>query len=352
LPVDLSTRAARFLPAILIAVAAVTVPDVGGAGDGPAGLRARAQHLRSQTTALASRSHSALLELYGIESQLSRAQSRLASLEAQAAAVRAERALVRRRLGIARRIVAAAQQGLADRVRTLYETGDPDPLAVVLGAESIDDAMAGLDALDRVADQDRRIGERAARARAQFQRSARALAAREARLGRLESQARTTAAVLSRVHDEHAAEIARLSRQERLNRAQIGALESQARAAEERSRRLQATQPAADAAPSPSPAVHPAAAVPLAGDRQLTVIATAYSLPGRTASGLPTGPGVVAVDPTVIPLGTRMSIPGYGEGVAADTGLAIKGARIDLWFPTLDQARAWGARTVTITIHG
>jgi 3D (Asp-Asp-Asp) domain-containing protein len=66
---------------------------------------------------------------------------------------------------------------------------------------------------------------------------------------------------------------------------------------------------------------------------------------------MPVGWGVVAVDPSVIPLGTRLTIPGYGEGVAADTGGAIRGNRIDLWFPSLAKARAWGRRTVTITLH-
>jgi 3D (Asp-Asp-Asp) domain-containing protein len=54
----------------------------------------------------------------------------------------------------------------------------------------------------------------------------------------------------------------------------------------------------------------------------------------------------------VIPLGTRMTVPGYGEAVAADTGGAIVGSRIDLWFPTAQQADAWGVRTVTIQIGG
>jgi 3D (Asp-Asp-Asp) domain-containing protein len=60
---------------------------------------------------------------------------------------------------------------------------------------------------------------------------------------------------------------------------------------------------------------------------------------------------VVAVDPAVIALGTRLTIPGYGEGVAADTGTAVQGNTIDLWFPTLSDAMAWGRRTVTITLH-
>jgi 3D (Asp-Asp-Asp) domain-containing protein len=46
-----------------------------------------------------------------------------------------------------------------------------------------------------------------------------------------------------------------------------------------------------------------------------------------------------------------MTIPGYGEGVAADTGGTIHGTVIDLWFPTAAQAAAWGRQTVTITLH-
>ena len=94
------------------------------------------------------------------------------------------------------------------------------------------------------------------------------------------------------------------------------------------------------------------AAVPAAAPghgRTLTVVTVAYSLPGHTASGLPVGRGIVAVDPTVIPLGTHMSVPGYGQAVAADTGTAISGAMIDLWFPTLAEAQAWGRRSVTIS---
>jgi 3D (Asp-Asp-Asp) domain-containing protein len=74
-------------------------------------------------------------------------------------------------------------------------------------------------------------------------------------------------------------------------------------------------------------------------------------MPGRTATGLSVGFGIVAVDPSIIPLGTRLTIPGYGEGVAADTGSAVQGYTIDLWFPTLADALAWGRRTVTITLH-
>lgn len=83
---------------------------------------------------------------------------------------------------------------------------------------------------------------------------------------------------------------------------------------------------------------------------RLRVDTVAYHLPGRTASGLPVRRGVVAVDPKVIPLGTRLYVPGYGRAIAADVGTAIKGRIIDLWMPSTEAARQWGRRTVTITV--
>ena len=55
------------------------------------------------------------------------------------------------------------------------------------------------------------------------------------------------------------------------------------------------------------------------------------------------GQGVVAVDPSVIPLGTKLYIPGYGNGVAADVGGGIKGDIIDLWYSTSASARLGAA---------
>ena len=71
---------------------------------------------------------------------------------------------------------------------------------------------------------------------------------------------------------------------------------------------------------------------------------------GITASGMKAGPGVVAVDPRVIPLGTRLYIEGYGNAIAGDTGSAIKGNRIDLFFSTSEQCRNFGRRNVSVTI--
>ncbi len=84
---------------------------------------------------------------------------------------------------------------------------------------------------------------------------------------------------------------------------------------------------------------------------RMKVDAVAYYLPGKTAIGVPVGKGVVAVDPKLIPLGTKLHVPGYGPGLAADIGYAIKGRVIDLWFSSTAKARNWGRRTVTITVY-
>ncbi len=69
---------------------------------------------------------------------------------------------------------------------------------------------------------------------------------------------------------------------------------------------------------------------------------------GITAVGLRVKKGVVAVDPKVIPLGTRLFIPGYGEALAADTGGWIKGNRIDLAFDSLEECYRFGRRKLRV----
>ena len=79
--------------------------------------------------------------------------------------------------------------------------------------------------------------------------------------------------------------------------------------------------------------------------------ATAYCYTGnRTATGTWPSRGTIAVDPTIIPLGTRLYVEGYGEGIAEDTGGAIQGHRIDLYMESEDECWDWGRRTVEVRI--
>lgn len=87
-----------------------------------------------------------------------------------------------------------------------------------------------------------------------------------------------------------------------------------------------------------------------ASGRTLICGSTAYCLYGRTASGTSVNRGTVAVDPRVIPLGTRLYVEGYGYATALDTGGAIRGNKIDVWFPSLGECYQWGYRTVKVTI--
>lgn len=311
----------------------------GAEGAGP---RKRADILRQQQSGLSTRSHSAVLSLYALDSRLARARSELARLRSQAAALEKEQQVVRSEVAVVAGNLRASQRLLGHRLRILYEEGAPDAIAVLLGATSLDDAITRLDELDRTARQGARVATDAREGRTKLRRLAAELAMRVRAVQALRARAERTAAALASTRAHRVAYIASLARQHRLNARQIAALDSQARHVVQRAQAVEARSETT--APS-------AAAFVVDGARTLTVTATGYSLPGRTATGLPVSFGVVAVDPAVIPLGTRMTIPGYGEGVAADTGSAVQGNSIDLWFPTLADALAWGRRTVTITLH-
>lgn len=95
----------------------------------------------------------------------------------------------------------------------------------------------------------------------------------------------------------------------------------------------------------------------VSGSKTLTMSATAYSTEANgmgtysaTGINLKQHPSCVAVDPSVIPLGSIIWVSGYGVSVAGDTGTAIKGNIIDLHFATVAQSMAWGRRTVTVKI--
>lgn len=112
--------------------------------------------------------------------------------------------------------------------------------------------------------------------------------------------------------------------------------------------------PPSQAAKSPAPAVK------AASYKEITVKATAYTASCKNCSGitytgfnLKKNPNakVISVDPKVIPLGSKVFIPGYGEAIAADKGSSVKGNKIDVFIPNRKQAILWGNKTIKIKVY-
>jgi len=107
-------------------------------------------------------------------------------------------------------------------------------------------------------------------------------------------------------------------------------------------------------------AVDPAESAPAADAAVVTpvrpvqsYVATAYSLRGRTASGRLVAKGLIAADPSVLPLGSRVRLEAgsySGEYLVADTGGAVRGRHIDIWIPTSREAMRFGRRSVKLTV--
>ena len=85
--------------------------------------------------------------------------------------------------------------------------------------------------------------------------------------------------------------------------------------------------------------------------RAYDMVSTAYTHTGNnTATGVKPQVGIVAVDPAVIPLGTRLFVEGYGHCRAMDVGGKIKGSRIDVFLETSNEAKRWGVRKVKVYV--
>jgi 3D (Asp-Asp-Asp) domain-containing protein/peptidoglycan hydrolase CwlO-like protein len=298
------------------------------------GLVAASSALASQQTGSVasnggSREHQALLELYALDSRLESSHARVAYLATEAARLRRERVALRADLRTARATLAATQRQLALQFRTLYEQGAVDPLAVVFGATSLERGLRALNDLSLSADQSARVIAATRAADRRLLHARRTLASHAQRLARSLSFAHAAELSLASTAASKSAYVASL-------RGDTAGLLSSAQSAAQTSEKFASGTP-------PQP--------PTKSGRKMVVSATCYILKGTTASGLPVGPGIVAVDPTVIPLGTRLYIPGYGRGIAADVGSGVKGKVIDLWYSTYAQCANWGRRTVTITIY-
>ncbi|MFL0569546.1 LysM peptidoglycan-binding domain-containing protein [Priestia megaterium] len=147
--------------------------------------------------------------------------------------------------------------------------------------------------------------------------------------------------------------------QAQAEQAQKEQQQAQAEQAQKEQQQAQAEQAQKEQQQAQAQQQQPAESSQQASGKSMTVEATAYTAncagcSGTTATGvdLKANPNqkVIAVDPSVIPLGSKVYVEGYGEAVAADTGGAIKGNRIDVFVPAEGDAQQFGRKSVKITV--
>lgn len=356
----LAALLARAVPAAIVAALALAppaLPDPATASPGASTETAQQAY------------DSAVVDLLLLDRRLASAKERRVEAEARATSLDAELAAAETARATASDDLADLERRRAHRLRGIYMDGKIGWLGLLVESGDLTEFLDRMFLMRQVVRQETDLAARIASTRE---------AAAEA-VARLEAaRAEQTAALAELVSSEHELAAARAGQQALTSRlgARLAEARAAAAAAKERMDELNAQAATAgatggSASSSGSSGASGSSASPRDGGsdgpavgdapnsnshserppgRQLTVKATAYALPGTTASGVGVRYGIVAVDPRVIPLGTRLWIPGYGEGLAADTGGAIKGNRIDVWLPSEQQALDWGVKTITITI--
>jgi peptidoglycan hydrolase CwlO-like protein len=230
-----STRGAARLGAVLTGFALSAAVPIALAADA-SGSHSQAAGLRVGTGTLAARANAATLQLYALESDLRRAQADLGALAARRTQAEQDRAATAKQLDIATQAVHVSESQLAVLVRALYERPDQgDPLAVLLSAESLEEALAGLDSLSRAVGQNNRIIEQARESRQQLAAVEARLAEQATELDALAAAAEQRVAELAATTAARRSFVASLRQQQGLKAARVAEIEAQARTAEQRS---------------------------------------------------------------------------------------------------------------------
>jgi 3D (Asp-Asp-Asp) domain-containing protein len=292
-----------------------------------------------------------------LERKLATTERRLAEAESERERLAARLATAAADRDRAERDLTATRTRLTSRLRATYMLGGLGWLDYLAASADVTQFVSRATLLSRVLVAETRLAEQIDRARTGAAQAETSLREATAAQAGLVSEARALRGILEQARTDQARLATRLG--ERLAKAQADARAAQARM-EAINRQAGAGSPpdaggagtstgGADTGAGGTTSTTIRSTTPRTG-RQLTVRATAYALPGTTATGVGVRYGIIAVDPRVIPLGTRLYVPGYGEGIAADTGGAVKGNRIDVWLPSEAQAEQWGVKTITITI--
>lgn len=222
------------------------------------------------------------------------------------------------------------------RARAMYINGADSYLSVILSSKGISDFISKTDMISTVVSFDNQIMNKLKEKQQAISKQKDALSSENSKLEALKT---TNEKTLSKLNKE-------IKDQKELL-AKANEKEKQLVAA--------ATIPSNDSKNFKSGTLSRGMSMSAAYSKVLNMQSTAYSGDGVTASGTATkrisgGYSTIAVDPRVIPLGSTVYVEGYGYAVAEDTGGAIKGNIIDVFFPSEAEAQSWGRRSVTVYI--
>lgn len=231
------------------------------------------------------------------------------------------------------------------RVRAMYISGTDSYLSVVLSADNLDDFISRVDMISKVISYDNKTIAKLKEKQAAIAKEKDALNKESKKLETLKNSNENTLATLSKDINAQKELLSKATEKEQ----QLLAVEASRKAAAETPKEIAVNTT------SKSGTLSRGSSKSLSYSKVLAMQSTAYATHGITASGAgtirdPGGYSTIAVDPRVIPLGSRVYVEGYGYAIASDTGSAIKGNIIDLFFNSQSEALSWGRRAVTVYI--
>ncbi|GAB4243956.1 MAG: 3D domain-containing protein [Thermoleophilia bacterium] len=316
-----------------------------------------------------SRNHeAAVVDLMLLEDRLAAARTKLARAEENLTALESRLAEAESRREKAVADLGKVEARLGVRLEESYKAGGIGWLDLLFSSEDLGDFVNRAQLLGRVVESEAQLREQILAKRAEIElyvteleeaRDRQAQALKELEASRLELEAATGRheALVAALGDKLAAARAELQaareKMEQINREARSRRQTPSREEDRGSRGGDSEDSGAGslAEPTAGGSGGPTEAAAPSGGRQIKAKVTAYALRGTTATGVRVRRGIIAVDPSVIPLGTRLYVPGYGEGIAADTGSAVKGNVVDVWLPSYQEALDWGIKYLTITVY-
>ncbi|MBW9157927.1 MULTISPECIES: 3D domain-containing protein [Clostridium] len=243
------------------------------------------------------------------------------------------------------------------RARAMYINSVDSYLEVLLASTSFSDLISRVDTLERIIEYDKNLIAKIEEQRTSIIKHKDTLTNENNKLSALKTNNEIILTKLSKDIKEHKVLLSNVTKKETKLIADKNAKElAAAKILKELEAIKTATMSRQLASSKSSTSNSDAIPIDLSKPTNYFIIqSTAYSMGGFTSSGSrttrnPNGYSTIAVDPSVIPMGSKVYIEGYGYAIASDTGSAIKGSIIDVFFNTEAEVLNWGRRNVRIRI--